>query len=216
MPFGVAAAAIAAAGGIAGGIMQSRTAGGAQSAAQAALAQQRNDLGPWRTTGGQALGATADLLGLNGPDAANAAFANYQTSPGYQWQLQQGLRAVDAGQAAQGMLRSGATLKAEQTYGQGLADQDFSDYYSRLSGISQLGANAAAAGSQTAVKSAATTLGGANAQNSIYGNVFSNLGGTANTLLNNPGFQSWLKGSGTGAVTPTPAFDPNLYGYAGA
>ena len=29
--------------------------------------------------------------------AADAAFAGYRTSPGYQWQLGEGLRAVDAG-----------------------------------------------------------------------------------------------------------------------
>src|SRR4029077_18160919 len=112
--------------------------------AQALTAQQRNDLMPWVGSGGQANTASADLLGLNGPDAANAAMANYRTSPGYGFQMSEGLRAVDAGAAAKGMLRSGATLKQEQAFGAGLADSDFQQYYQNLMGLSKLGENAAA------------------------------------------------------------------------
>ena len=99
----------------------------ARAAEEKAAAQQRADLAPWATTGGTANTATSDLLGLNGPDAAAAAIG-LQTSPGYQWQFNEGLRATDAGAAAQGMLRIGATLKAEQTFGQGLANTDFGRY----------------------------------------------------------------------------------------
>ena len=44
--------------------------------------------------GTNALAPTQDLLGLNGQDAANAAMANYQQSPGYQFQFNEGMRAV--------------------------------------------------------------------------------------------------------------------------
>jgi hypothetical protein len=47
--------------------------------------------------------------------------STFQSSPGYQFQLEQGLRAVDAGASAKGMLRSGAT-QAEQKFGHGLAN----------------------------------------------------------------------------------------------
>src|SRR4029077_17951925 len=112
--------------------------------AQALAAQQRNDLMPWVGSGGTANTASADLLGLNGPDAATAAMANYRTSPGYGFQMSEGLRAVDAGAAAKGMLRSGATLKAEQTFGAGLADSDFQTYFKNLQHISDTGESAAA------------------------------------------------------------------------
>jgi hypothetical protein len=206
MPFAVAAAGIGAAGGIASGIMQSNTAAAAQKQAQAQYAQQRADVAPWRDTGGQALGATADLLGLNGPDAATTAMGNFQATPGYQWQLGQGLRAVDAGAAASGMLRSGATLKAEQTFGSGLADQTFQQYYNNLAGISTLGANAAAGGATTAANSANASLAGANAQNSIYGNMASGLSNTVNTLFSNPKFQDWASGGGGGGVVDSGSF----------
>jgi hypothetical protein len=200
MPWAVAAAGVGAVGGIASGIMQSNTAANAQKLAQAQYQQQRADVAPWRDTGGQALGATADLLGLNGQDAANAAMGNFQQSPGYQWSMDQGMRAVDAGAAARGMLRSGATLKAEQTFGTGLADQEFSNYYARLAGLSGQGLTAATGGAQNAQNSANAALQGANAQNSIYGNTMQGLSSNANALLSNQQFQNWASGGGGGVV----------------
>jgi hypothetical protein len=114
-------------------------------AQRAALAQARTDLEPWRGQGANALTVASNLSGANGPEAAALAQQDFFTSPGYQWRLDEGMRAVDAGAAAQGMLRSGATLKGEQKFAQGLASQEFGDYYNRLYQLSGLGANAAAA-----------------------------------------------------------------------
>ena len=148
MPWVVAAAGVSAVGGIAGSLIQSKTTKDAQSAAiaaqQAAEERARQDLLPYNTQGQAGLTASSDLLGLNGPDAATAARGRFQTSPGYQFAFDQGLRAVDAGAAASGMARSGATLKAEQTFGTGLADQEFTNYYNRLFNLANLGENAAA------------------------------------------------------------------------
>lgn len=195
MPFAVAGAAVAAGAGIAGSVMQSNTAAAGQKQAQQQFQQQRADLAPYREAGLPTLEAQNALLGLAGPDAANAAMAQFTQSPGYQWQLDQGLRAVDAGAAARGILNSGATLKAEQAYGSGLAAQEFGNYYNRLMALTNLGETAAAGGAQTANSAANAALGGANAQSSIYGNAASQLGGTANALLNNPSVQNWLGGS---------------------
>lgn len=194
----VIGAGVSGASGLIGSALQSGATSSASSAAQAALAQQRSDLSPWRSTGGQANTQMADLLGLNGTDAANTAMSTFQTSPGYQWDLSQGLRGVDAGAAAKGMLRSGATLKAEDTYSTGLADNEFTNYYNRLAGISNTGESAAAGGASTANQSAQSYLNSGTAQSSIYGNTASGLNSTVNSLLSNPSFQSWLNGnSGT-------------------
>jgi hypothetical protein len=198
MPWAVAAAGVSAAAGLAGSAMQSGAAKAGQAQAQQQFEQQRQDLAPYRTAGLAPLQAQGDLLGLNGQPAADAAMANYQKSPGYAWQFGEGLRAVDAGAAASGMTRSGAALQAEQTFGQGLANSDFSNYYSRLAGLSTLGANAAAGGAQTAQGAASAALGGANAQSSIYGNAASSIGTAANGLLNNKGFQDWISGPPSG------------------
>jgi hypothetical protein len=177
---------------------------------------------PWVNTGGQALGQTANLLGLNGQPAADAAMSTFQQSPGYQWQLGQGLRAVDAGAAASGMLRSGAALKAEQTYGQGLANQDFTNYYNRLAGLSTTGEQAAAGGASTAQTGASLAQGAGNTQASIYGNLVSGLGNQVNTLFSNPNVQNWLGGTGNygSAASGTPGIsasgNPVMSGYAPA
>jgi len=205
-------AGISAAGSLGGGLLQSGAAKSGQAQAQKQFEQQRQDLAPYRQAGLAPLQAQGDLLGLNGQPAADAAMANYQTSPGYQWQFNEGLRATDAGAAAQGMLRSGAALKAEQTFGQGLANSDFGTYYNRLMGLSTLGANAAAGGAQTAQGAASAALGGANAQSSIYGNTANSLGTVANNLLSNKNFQDWISGPPAGGAIVGSPTTPSIYG----
>jgi hypothetical protein len=210
MPFTVAAigAGVSAAAGIAGGIMQKNAIDKGASAARDALNQgiqtATNQLSPWTTTGVPANQQQYDLLGLGGQDAANKAMSTYQTSPGYQWQMNEGLRAVDAGAAARGFTRSGAALKAEQTFGQGLANSDFGNYWNRLQQLSGSGLSAAGGIANAATGGAANIanvdVGQAGADASIYGNIAKGIGTAANGLMNNQGFQNWLGGSG-GAST---------------
>lgn len=63
----------------------------------------------------------------------------FKESPGYQWMRDQGMKAVQGSAAAKGALNSGATLKALQEYGTGLADQDYSDWWNRQAGMKQMG-----------------------------------------------------------------------------
>ena len=151
------------------------------------------------------------LLGLNGPDAAKTAMDRFQTSPGYQFQMEQGLRGIDAGAASKGYLRSGATIKAEETFGQGLANQDFTNYYNRLYNMAGQGLTAAGGvatanqnlianeeGNATSQNTAITNT--ANAQNSILGNAATGIGAQLNTLLQNPDVRTTL-GIGQPAAT---------------
>jgi len=193
MPWGVAAAGITAAAGIGSSLLSSNAASSAADKANAAqrqaLEQSRADLEPWRTTGGTANTTVANLSGANGPDAATAAMADFRTSPGYAWQLDQGLRAVDSGAAAQGFGRSGAVLKAEQAFGSGLADQSFKDYYNRLFDLSKLGETAASgqatASQNTGTGIAQTDLSEGSAQTSIYGNLGKGINDSVGTYMNN-------------------------------
>ncbi len=59
------------------------------------------------------------------PAASNYGADDYTQSPGYQWQLQQGMNAINSSQAHRGARDSGATLKSLARYAQGLALQDF-------------------------------------------------------------------------------------------
>jgi hypothetical protein len=119
---------------------------------------------------------------------------------------------VDAGAAASGMLRSGATLKAEQTFGTGLADQEFSNYYNRLFNLANLGENAAAKTGANAIQTgqgiAGTDVSTGAQLTSIYGNAAKGIGSATNTLFNNPEFQNWASGLGGGGTT--------YNGYTGA
>jgi hypothetical protein len=173
--------------------MQSQAVGDAADKANSAqmrgLEQSRADLAPWRDAGGAAIPAVQNAAGLNGQPGYDAAMEGFHTSPGYQFQLDQGLRAIDAGAASKGILNSGATLKAEQTFGTGLADKEFSDYYNRLFDLSKLG-ESAAAGSASATADAAkgiaqTDLSQGSALSSIYGNAAQGVGNSINNYANN-------------------------------
>jgi hypothetical protein len=216
MPWAVAAAGVSAAAGLGSAAMQSSAVGGASKAQQQMAQLQRDDMRTWRDTGGQANTQAANLLGINGQDAADAAFGTFRASPGYQYALDSGLRAVDAGASAKGMLRSGATLQAEQKFGNDLANSDFSAYYNRLYDMSKTGASAAAGqGPTTNAAIQAAGQAGAN-EASIYGNTAKGISSSVNDLFSNPNFQNYLKGSGGGAdpaytawLNPT---SPGAYG----
>jgi len=61
-----------------------------------------------------------------------------QQDPGYQFRLQQGMKALQQQGAAGGQMFSGGQLKAAQQYGQGLASQEYDAAYNRALGQNQL------------------------------------------------------------------------------
>src|SRR5262249_31640867 len=143
MPWAVAAAGVTAAAGLGSAAMQSGNAGRAAGISQRNLElmlpqmQQNYNkanqlLQPYVDVGPGAVKLQQDLLGLNGPDAAAAARQTFQTSPGYQWTVDQAMRATNASAAQGEMLHSGATLKALQDRASNLANQEFGNYYTRL------------------------------------------------------------------------------------
>ena len=82
--------------------------------------QTREDYAPWLGAGRNALYATSALAGVASPDLTQeenqkvleAAVHNFQTSPGYQFQLSEGINALDRSAASRGRLVSGAHDKA--------------------------------------------------------------------------------------------------------
>lgn len=100
-------------------------------------------------------GAKPDQTVYQDPEAPRPGtpdFSQFYVSPDYQFRLSEGLKASDRSAAANGMLLSGAQQKALSRYGQGLASQEYGNYWNRLaamSGIGQTGTNATQnAGSQ--------------------------------------------------------------------
>lgn len=143
---------------------------------------QRDMFRPYQQMGLQGQQAYNSLLGLG---AAPKGFQGYQQSPGYQFQLNQGLDAAQSSAAAHGGLMSGKTLADLNTYGQGMANQDYQTYLNRLQGIGaqgqaaagmqasaagQYGANSLNALGSMGDARAAGIVGGANAWNGAINN----------------------------------------------
>ncbi|CAB4147632.1 hypothetical protein UFOVP1020_31 [uncultured Caudovirales phage] len=128
----------------------------------------RAQASPWTGSGTAALGKITQLLGLGEltqrgndygqywVDAANAkglqktALADFETSPGYQWRLDEGGRALDRSAASKGMVRSGAQTKAITAFGQGAASEEYGNYFNQLSTAAGQGNSAQAQASGTA------------------------------------------------------------------
>lgn len=154
MPPVAIAAGIGAVGSIAGGVISSNGAKKAaqtqqnvtnqQIAANNANQQMIRGLSQPTIDRGNAAGQIySGLLGAGGdPNAAASALATYRGSSGYQDLLTQGLGAVNANAYARGMGDSGATLKALQTRGMNLADQNVQQYMGNLNTLIQTGNSA--------------------------------------------------------------------------
>ena len=72
-------------------------------------------------------------------------YQGFQKTPGYDFQLSQGMDSLQSTAAARGGLMSGATLQAAQGFGQGLANQEYGNYLSRLGSMASGGQAAAGA-----------------------------------------------------------------------
>lgn len=112
---------------------------------------------PWRATGESAL----DALGFEtGIGERPESYAGFQETPGYQFQLDEGQRAINRSLAARGKVLSGPAVKEGLRFSQGLADQTYSNHLKRLANMAGLGSDAAQGGANAV----ATGQGIANSQ----------------------------------------------------
>lgn len=143
-----------------GAVLQAKAAGDAASAQKSAAKDQlalqermyeegTERLQPWVGAGKGALGAQNYLLGLGRApviserkDGTKNRYS-FEGSPSYQFNLNEGLGAVQAGAAARGGLYSGAAMQALQERGSGIASNEFWNNYNALAGLSTQGQNAA-------------------------------------------------------------------------
>lgn len=189
MPPAVALAGAAVVGAGAQIISGNKAAKAQRQAADMSVAEQRRqydttraDFAPWRQAGSGALDMLSRAYGIGGQAPDMTAFT---ASPGYQFRFDQGLQAVDRGAAARGLLHSGAAVKAEQRFGQGLASSEFGDWWNRLAGVAGVGQQAtgqtAAAGANAAnnISNAYTQAGNARASS------YANTGSAINSGINN-------------------------------
>lgn len=211
----------AAIGGIASGIGALSASGSQQDAASDASNQQmamfqqmRSDLAPYMKTGGYANDELNSLLGLGpGGDPSKSALLNgpqmteaqLQQTPGYQFNLKQGLESTQNSAAARGLASSGAALKGAANFATGLADSTYQNQFNnavtnqtntfnRLMGLTQLGQNSAAgvgaAGIQTGANIGSNIIGAGNAAAAGINGAAAGFGGAAQ----NYGFMNALQG----------------------
>lgn len=105
----------------------------------------RRYLDPYQQAGQSAQGMLSNALGLSGAGGNAAARAAFQTSPGYQFQVDQATEAARRQAAATGRLDSGNTLTALTTLGSNLANQEYGNWLNRLTQQGQMGLSAAGA-----------------------------------------------------------------------
>jgi hypothetical protein len=121
--------------------------------------QNRADLAPWRQYGQAGLAQFANSIG-----------PSFQQSPGYQFAMDQGVRALDRSAAARGSLDSGAQRMALTRFGQGLANQEYGNYQNRLAALAGIGQTAAGQGVQAGMGFGGAAMTGANALGNIQAN----------------------------------------------
>src|SRR5882724_11841414 len=140
--------------------------------------QTRSDLDPYRQIGRTASDQLSSRIGeLTTPITMDQA--TLEKTPGYQFNLTQGQRAVTNSAAARGLVSSGAALKGAATFATGLADSTYqqqfnnaqtnqANAYNRLKALVDTGENASAqtgtAGTAAANTAAGAQIGAGNAQ----------------------------------------------------
>lgn len=129
--------------GIFGGSNSSSNSNSQSSSSNQAYPTLLNNLSPTIGTGGQAGTQIANMLGLNGPQSQNAGFQNWQNSTGYQFGLNQGVQSITGNAATSGLLNSGSTAKALDTYGQNYANTQYQNYLNPLQNLLTSGNQAA-------------------------------------------------------------------------
>jgi len=166
---------------------------GSQNAA--ATAQSSNGrYTPYVANGQNASNMLSNATGLNGAAGNTAATGAFQASPGYQYQVDQATDAAARKAASLGIAGSGNTLAGITTLGSNLANQEYQQWLTNLSGIGTQGlsaANAVSGNNNTAagLMNTAATSGAS---------LLNNQGSTLGTILANQGNQSATINNGLG------------------
>lgn len=147
----------------------------------------REDYAPYAGAGEQAVGAEGDLLGLNGPEAQQAAIARLQGSPMYQSLYRTGLEANLQNASATGGLRGGNEVRGLADFGADTLSRVISEQLARLGGVAGRGQAAVAgqAGSGDAITQAIAQILGQQGQ--VRAGGLLTRGGISSGLWNNAG-----------------------------
>lgn len=138
---------------------------------------------------------------------------DWKTDPGYQFRLDEGMKALERSAAARGVLGSGGTLRGATRYAQEYASNEYQRVFDRISTIAGRGQSSASQGAQTVVNTGANVgnalINAGEARASGYvaqGNAWSNAVNQGTQLygyMNRP----------SGGYPPNNGVNPDPYGY---
>lgn len=169
----------------------------------------RRDYKPYRQAGVNALGQIQGLL----QDPSTIT-----NDPGYQFQFDEGMNALENSASARGSQFSGQQAKALQQYGQNFAGTKMNETYNRLAGLAGVGQQAtggtATAGMNYGNQAGQNMLGVGNAQaaaqiarGSAYGNMLNNWSAQGRQML-----MGGMGGGGGGGFGTGSAYGNQDYG----
>ena len=177
-----------------------------QKATDATIAEQkrqfdltRSDQLPWMQAGKDALGQQQALM--------SGDFSKFYQSPDYAFALSEGMKGLDRSAASRGRLYSGGYGQDLTKYAQGMATQNYNNYYSKLAGLSNtgsgtaqnlgvLGQNYANSMGSALQANAANRTSAYNSQANAWGNAATQIGGIAGNYFGNKG--GWYLGNNPG------------------
>lgn len=171
-----------------------------------------SEIQPFADRGNAAGDLLNNFLGVSGdPAKSAAALQSYLDSTDYQFQFDEGQRAITSNKAASGALDSGATLKALTTFGQNSARSGATDWVKLLSGQQGTGVSAVSAlagqgtGYANAVSQNNTAAADASANAGLVGatNTTSLLKSLAGSFASTLGQSSYDKTKTADAFKPT-------------
>lgn len=188
---------------------QAEAAANAERTQRVQYEQTRSDLAPYREAGTNALN---QITALNQPGADYSAFFN---SPDYKFAFDEGTRALDRSAASRGRLFSGGQVRGAQQFGQGLASQQFGNYYNRLANMAGSGQNAA-----NTTGSLGANFANQVGQNQLYAGEARAQGaiGQGNAItggINNALYTFGRFGGGGGYNPNTPSYTPDYFAPGG-
>lgn len=169
-------------------------------------------------------GTTVTTPGLTSAQQQQDAFDKFRADPGYQFSVDQGQQAIDRSAAARGILNSGATAKALDRFGTGIADQEYGNYFARLQSLAGVGQTATNSGNQAAqnyanqASSLAMQAGDARASGYINSaNAFtSGINGVGNAINSGIGNYFALNGVGSSGASYGANIPYNVNGMSGS
>lgn len=146
--------------------VQGQAAANANALSQEQFDKTQANIQPFVQSGQNALPNLNALLGTGGDPSS--ALATLQKMPGYQFTMDQGLKATQNVMTARGLGQSGAALKGAATFATGLAQNNYQGYVNNLQNLANSGSNAAAGlgtiGANTAATQGNNLIGAGNAQ----------------------------------------------------